>query len=168
MFQWKQKTYPIWKLEQSQRDPVWWKHSILFFTSNNNFPNHAQCIKVLSSDRLVTPNNLCIWFFLKSNRNEYKIWKQLLLKSKRKKIPQSEMYYTSFIWRKSLIKISLIQDSSTEQRLFMLLPTLISTIVLTETFFDIKNSFKVKSSFAKVNFLLKTNTLYQQQRKLPT
>ena len=41
----------------------------------------------------------------------------------------------------------------------MLLPTLISTIVLTETFFDIKNSFKVKSSFAKVNFLFKTNTL---------
>ena len=68
---------------------------------------------------------------------------------------------------KSLMKI-LIQNSSTEQRLFMLLPTLISTIVLTETFFDIKNSFKVKSSFAKVNFLLKTNTLYQQQRKLPT
>ena len=41
----------------------------------------------------------------------------------------------------------------------MLLPTLISTIVLTETFFDIRNSSKVKSSFAKVNFLLKTNTL---------
>ena len=60
---------------------------------------------------------------------------------------------------KSLIKISLIQDSSTEQRLFMLLPTLISMIVLTETFFDIRNSFKVKSSLAKVNFLLKTNTL---------
>ena len=51
------------------------------------------------------------------------------------------------------------QVSSTEQRLFMLLPTLISTIVLTETFFDIRNSFKVKSSLAKVNFLLKTNTL---------
>ena len=34
---------------------------------------------------------------------------------------------------KSLIKISLIQDSSTKQRLFMLLPTLIFTIVLTET-----------------------------------
>ena len=60
---------------------------------------------------------------------------------------------------KSLIKISLIQDSSTEQRLFMLLPTLISTIMLTETFFDIKNSFKVKSSFAKVNLPLKMNTL---------
>ena len=60
---------------------------------------------------------------------------------------------------KSLIKISLIKDSSTEQRLFMLLPTLISTIVLTETFFDIRNSFKVRSSFAKVNFLLKTKTL---------
>ena len=59
---------------------------------------------------------------------------------------------------KSLIKI-LMQDSSTEQRLFMLLPTLISTIVLTETFFDIKNSFKVKLSFVKGNFLLKTNTL---------
>ena len=43
--------------------------------------------------------------------------------------------------------------------LFMLLATLISRIVLTETFFDIINSFKVKSSFAKVNFLLKTNTL---------
>ena len=42
----------------------------------------------------------------------------------------------------------------------MLLPTLISMIVLTETFFDTKNSFKVKSSFAKVNFLLKMNALY--------
>ena len=41
----------------------------------------------------------------------------------------------------------------------MLLPTLISTIVLNETFFDIRNSFKVKSSFAKVNFLLKMNIL---------
>ena len=41
----------------------------------------------------------------------------------------------------------------------MLLPTLISTIVLNETFFDIRNSFKVKSSLAKVNFLLKTNAL---------
>ena len=51
------------------------------------------------------------------------------------------------------------QDSSTEQRLFMLLPTLISMIVLTETFFDIRKSFKVKSCLAKVNFLLKTNTL---------
>ena len=60
---------------------------------------------------------------------------------------------------KSLIKISLIQNSSTEQGLFMLFPTLISTIVLTETFFDRRNSFKVNSSFAKVNFLLKTNTL---------
>ena len=60
---------------------------------------------------------------------------------------------------KSLITISLIQYSSTKKRLFMLLSTLISTIVLTEPFFDIKNSFKVKSSFAKVNFLLKTNTL---------
>ena len=47
----------------------------------------------------------------------------------------------------------------TWQRLFMLLATLISRIVFTETFFDIINSFKVKSSFAKVNFLLKTNTL---------
>ena len=60
---------------------------------------------------------------------------------------------------KSLSTISLIQYSSTKKRLFMLLSTLISTIVLTEPFFDIKNSFKVKSSFAKVNFLLKTNTL---------
>ena len=41
----------------------------------------------------------------------------------------------------------------------MLLPTLFSTIVLNETFFDIRNSFKVKSSLAKVNFLLKTNAL---------
>ena len=28
MFQWKQKAYLIWKLEQSHSDPVWWKHSI--------------------------------------------------------------------------------------------------------------------------------------------
>ena len=28
MFQWKQKAYPIWKLERSHSDPVWWKHSI--------------------------------------------------------------------------------------------------------------------------------------------
>ena len=41
----------------------------------------------------------------------------------------------------------------------MLLLTLISTILLTETFFDTRNSFKVKSSKAKVNFLLKMNTL---------
>ena len=60
---------------------------------------------------------------------------------------------------KLLITKSLIQYSSTKKRLFMLFSTLISTIVLTEPFFDIKNSFKVKSSFAKVNFLLKTNTL---------
>ena len=38
----------------------------------------------------------------------------------------------------------------------MLLPTLIFMIVFTETFFDIRNSFKVKSSLVKV---LKTNTL---------
>ena len=32
LFQWKQKVYPIWKLERSDNDPVWWKHSIdLFF-----------------------------------------------------------------------------------------------------------------------------------------
>ena len=60
---------------------------------------------------------------------------------------------------KLLITKSLIQYSSTKKRLFMLFSTLISTIVLTEPFFDIKNSFKVKLSFAKVNFLLKTNTL---------
>ena len=58
-----------------------------------------------------------------------------------------------------MIKVSLIQDSSLEQRLFMLLPTLIFKIVLIETFFDIRNSFKVKSSLVKVKFLLKTNTL---------
>ena len=27
-FQWKQKAYPIWKLERNHSDPVWWKHSI--------------------------------------------------------------------------------------------------------------------------------------------
>ena len=26
--QWKQKVYPIWKLEWGESDPVWWKHSI--------------------------------------------------------------------------------------------------------------------------------------------
>ena len=28
MFQWKQKAYPIWKLERSHSDPVWRKHNI--------------------------------------------------------------------------------------------------------------------------------------------
>ena len=39
--------------------------TLIYFASNNNFPNHTQCIKVLSSNRSVTPNNLCVWFFLK-------------------------------------------------------------------------------------------------------
>ena len=29
MFQWKEKAHPIWKLERSHSDPVWWKHSIM-------------------------------------------------------------------------------------------------------------------------------------------
>ena len=33
MFQWKQKAYPIWKLERSHSDPVWWKHSIKQFAT---------------------------------------------------------------------------------------------------------------------------------------
>ena len=28
LFQWKQKAHPIWKLERSDSNPVWWKHSI--------------------------------------------------------------------------------------------------------------------------------------------
>ena len=125
--------------------------------SNNKFPNHTQCLKVLSSDRSVTPSKLCVWFFLKSKtryENSY-YW----IQKEKKKYLTTTFIIHSLYEEKSLIKISLIQDSSTEQRLFRLLPTLISTIVLTETFFDIKNSFKVKLSFAKVNFLLKTNTL---------
>ena len=35
MFQWKQKAYPIWKLEWSHSDLVWWKHSV-----NKNRPWH--------------------------------------------------------------------------------------------------------------------------------
>ena len=130
--------------------------------SNNKFPNHTQCTKVLSSDRSVMPENLCGWFFLKSNQDEDKIWKQLLLRRSQKeknKFLTATCIIHGLYEEKSLIKISLIRDSSTEQRLFMLLPTLISMIVLTETFFDTRNSLKVKSSFAKVNFLLKTNTL---------
>ena len=81
------------------------------------------------------------------------------VKKKKKKYLTTTCIIHGLCEEKSLIKISLIQDSSTEKRLFRLLLTLISTIVLTETFVDIKNSFKVKSSFVKVNFLLKTNTL---------
>ena len=33
--------------------------------SNNKFPNHTQCIKVLSSDQSVMPNNLCMIFLKK-------------------------------------------------------------------------------------------------------
>ena len=125
--------------------------------SNNKFPNHTQCLKVLSSDRSVTPSKLCVWFFLKS-KTRYENSYYWIQKEKNKYLTTTFIIH-SLYEEKSLIKISLIQDSSTEQRLFRLLPTLISTIVLTETFFDIKNSFKVKLSFAKVNFLLKTNTL---------
>ena len=32
LFQWKQKAYLIWKLERSDNDPVWWKHSIFLFS----------------------------------------------------------------------------------------------------------------------------------------
>ena len=125
--------------------------------SNNKFPNHTQCLKVLSSDRSVTPNKLCVWFFLKS-KTRYENSYYWIQKEKNKYLTTTFIIH-SLYEEKSLIKVSLIQDSSTEQRLFRLLPTLISTIVLTETFFDIKNSFKVKLSFAKVNFLLKTNAL---------
>ena len=83
--------------------------------------------------------------------------KTIIAEVKKKKINTSQQHV--LYEEKSLIKISLIQDSSIEEKLFRLLPTLISTIVLIETFFDIKNSFKVTSSFAKVNFPLKTNTL---------
>ena len=102
---------------------------------------------------------VCMIFLKKQSRWRQDMKTIITEVKKKKQIPQNDRYYTWFIWRKSLIKISLIQDSSTEQRLFMLLPTLISTIMLTETFFDIKNWFKVKSSFAKVNFPLKMNTL---------
>ena len=33
-FQWKQKAYPIWKLEWSDSDPVRWRHSIKRLDSN--------------------------------------------------------------------------------------------------------------------------------------
>ena len=34
MFQWEQTAYPIWKMELSHSDPVWWKHSINFIHKN--------------------------------------------------------------------------------------------------------------------------------------
>ena len=34
IFQWKQTAYPIWKMELSHSDPVWWKHSINFIHKN--------------------------------------------------------------------------------------------------------------------------------------
>ena len=98
--------------------------------------------------------------FLKKQSRQRQDMKTIITEVKKKKTYLTMTCIIHGLYEeKSLIKISLIQDSSTERRLFMLLPTLISTIVLTETFFDIRNSFKVKSSFAKVNFLLKTNTL---------
>ena len=36
--------------------------------SNNKFPNHTQCINVLSSDRSGMPNNLCMIFLKKQLR----------------------------------------------------------------------------------------------------
>ena len=40
LFQWKQKTYPIWKLERSDSDAVWWKHSTSMHSMISKlFPN---------------------------------------------------------------------------------------------------------------------------------
>ena len=36
LFQWKQKAYPVWKLELSDSDPVWWKHSIKHFPGDSS------------------------------------------------------------------------------------------------------------------------------------
>ena len=99
---------------------------------------------------------VCMIFLEKQSRRRQDM-KTIIAEVKKKKINTSQQHV--LYEEKSLIKISLIQDSSIEEKLFRLLPTLISTIVLIETFFDIKNSFKVESSFAKVNFPLKTNTL---------
>ena len=99
---------------------------------------------------------VCMIFLEKQSRRRQDM-KTIIAEVKKKKINTSQQHV--LYEEKSLIKISLIQDSSIEEKLFRLLPTLISTIVLIETFFDIKNSFKVTSSFAKVNFPLKTNTL---------
>ena len=48
MFQWKQKAYHIWKLKRSHSDPVWWKHSIGFWSgsiairyTSNHFQNRG-------------------------------------------------------------------------------------------------------------------------------
>ena len=136
--------------------------------SNNKFPNHTQCINVLSSDRSGMPNNLCM-IFLKKQLRRRQDMKTIITEFKVKKTYTSQ-WHTCIThglyeetWFISWFIHGLYQDirdyQDTWQRLFMLLATLISRIVLTETFFDIINSFKVKSSFAKINFLLKTNTL---------
>ena len=37
LFHWKQKAYPIWKLEWGDSDPVWWKqYKSLFFIFTDN------------------------------------------------------------------------------------------------------------------------------------
>ena len=103
---------------------------------------------------------VCMIFLKKQSRRRQDM-KTIITEVKKKKNKYLTMtcIIHDLYEEKSLITISLIQYSSTKKRLFMLLSTLISTTVLTETFFDIKNSFKVKSSFAKVSFLLKTNIL---------
>ena len=84
---------------------------------------------------------VCMIFLKKQSRRRQDM-KQLLKKVKKKnKYLTTTCIIYGLYEEKSMIKISLAQDSSTEQMLFRLLPTLISTIVLTETFFDIKNLF---------------------------
>ena len=41
LFQWKPKTYPIWKLERNDNGPVWWKHSMktVVFSDIMSFSN---------------------------------------------------------------------------------------------------------------------------------
>ena len=48
-FQWKQRAYPISKLEQSNSDPVWWKHRIKVKGMNENIFVEALVIPTISN-----------------------------------------------------------------------------------------------------------------------
>ena len=76
LFQWKQKAYPIWKLERSDSNPVGWKHSISWphfdvFSINFEHISHLvpTCLLSTLSRQILTGliNIYLLWAYKYSN-----------------------------------------------------------------------------------------------------
>ena len=65
-FQWKQKVYPIWKLEQSDSDPTWWKPKQHHISLNRQFTvvlNNIIYFSVRFRDNSVLVVKMCFQVF---------------------------------------------------------------------------------------------------------